>query len=49
MTNSEKILKTAEKNGGTITTEQVNKINITRRVLFYLEGKGILERSSRGV
>ncbi len=49
MTNSEKILKTAEKNGGTITTEQVSKMNISRGVLSYLVEKGMLERSGRGV
>lgn len=49
MTNLEKIIKIAELNGGTITTEQINKMNIHRSLLSYLINKGLLERSARGV
>ncbi len=49
MTNSERILKAAELNGGTITTEQVNKMDIHRTILRTMVDKGLLEHSARGV
>lgn len=49
MTDSEKILKFAEENGGTVTTQQINELNIHRTTLKVLVGKGLLEHSSRGV
>lgn len=49
MTNLEKILKAAESNGGTITTEQVNKMNIHRTTLRKMVDKGLLDHSARGV
>lgn len=49
MTNSEKIIQAAQSNGGTITTEQVNKMKIHRGILKSVVEKGLLERSSRGV
>lgn len=49
MTNSEKILRFAKENGGTITTRQVNELNIKRPILYALVDKGLLEQSSRGV
>ena len=49
MTDSEKVLKFAENNGGTVTTEQINKMKIHRTILGILVEKGLLEHSSRGV
>lgn len=49
MTSSDRILKAAEMNGGTITTEQVNKMNIHRTTLRTMVDKGLLEHSARGV
>lgn len=49
MTNSDRILKAAESNGGTITTEQVNKMKIHRTTLRNMVDKGLLDHSSRGV
>ena len=49
MTNSERILKAAELNGGTITTEQVNKMDIHRTILRTMVDKGFLEHSARSV
>ncbi len=49
ITNSEMILKEAELNGCTITTEQVNKMKIHRTVLRTMVDKGLLEHSARGV
>ncbi|MCD7788126.1 MAG: type IV toxin-antitoxin system AbiEi family antitoxin domain-containing protein [Firmicutes bacterium] len=49
MTASEKILKAAESNGGTITTKQVDDMNIHRTYLRTLVDKGLLEHSARGV
>lgn len=49
MTNSERILKAAELNGGTITTEQVNKMKIPRTTLRIMVDKGLLNHSARGV
>lgn len=49
MTNSERILKAAELNGGTITTEQVNKMKIHRTILRTMVDKGLLDHSARGV
>lgn len=49
MTNSERILKAAELNGGTITTEQVNKMEIHRTTLRTMVDKGLLDHSARGV
>ena len=49
MTNSERILKAAESNGGTITTEQVNEMNIHRTTLRTMVDKGLLDHSARGV
>ena len=49
MTNSEKIIKAAEANGGIITTEQVNKMNIHRTILRNMVDKGLLDYSARGV
>ena len=49
MTNSERILKAAELNGGTITTEQVNEMNIHRTTLRNMVDKGLLDHSARGV
>lgn len=49
MTNSERILKAAELNGGTITTEQVNKMKIPRTTLRTMVDKGLLDHSARGV
>lgn len=48
MTSSERILKAAEANGGTITTEQVNKMKIHRAILRYMVDKGLLDHSARG-
>ena len=49
MTNSDRILKAAMSNGGTITTEQVNKMKIHRTTLRNMVDRGLLDRSSRGV
>lgn len=49
MTDSERVLKFAEDNGGTVTTEQINKMKIHRTILGLLVDKGLLEHSSRGV
>lgn len=49
MTSSDRILKASEMNGGTITTEQVNKMNIHRATLRTMVDKGLLEHSARGV
>jgi predicted transcriptional regulator of viral defense system len=49
MKNSEKILKAAELNGGTITTEEVNGLNIHRAILRTMVEKGLLDHSARGV
>lgn len=49
MTSSERILKAAEANGGTITTEQVNKMKIHRTILRNMVDKGLLDHSARGV
>lgn len=49
MTNSERILKAAELNGGTITTEQVDKMKIHRSFLRAMVDKGLLDHSARGV
>lgn len=49
MTNSERILKAAELNGGTITTDQVNKMKIHRSFLRTMVDKGLLDHSARGV
>ena len=49
MTNLDKILKAAELNGGTITTEQVNEMNIHRTTLRTMVDKGLLDHSARGV
>ena len=49
MTSSERILKAAEANGGIITTEQVNKMNIHRTTLRNMVDKGLLDHSARGV
>ncbi len=49
MTNSDRILKAAELNGGTITTEQVNKMGIHRTILRTMVDRGLLEHSARGV
>lgn len=49
MTNSDRILKAAISNGGTITTEQVNKMKIHRTTLRNMVDRGLLDRSSRGV
>ena len=49
MTSSERILKAAEANGGTITTEQVNKMEIHRTILRNMVDKGLLDHSARGV
>ena len=49
MTSSERILKAAEANGGTITTEQVNKMKIHRAILRNMVDKGLLDHSARGV
>jgi len=49
MNDTEKILKVAKENGGTITTEQVNNLNIHRGLFTELVKKGFLERSCRGV
>lgn len=49
MTSSDRILKAVEMNGGTITTEQVNKMNIHRTTLRAMVDKGLLEHSARGV
>lgn len=49
MTNSERILKAAEENGGTITTEQVNRLKIHRTTLRKMVDKGLLDHSARGV
>lgn len=49
MKNSEKILKAAELNGGTITTEEVNELNIHRTILRTMVEKGLLDHSARGV
>lgn len=49
MTSIEKIMKAAEENDGTVTTEQVNKMNIHRTVLRTMVDKGLLEHSARGV
>lgn len=48
MTSSERILKAAEANGGTITTEQVNKMKIHRAILRNMVDKGLLDHSARG-
>ena len=49
MTSSDRILKAAEANGGTITTEQVNKMQIHRTILRNMVDKGLLDHSARGV
>lgn len=49
MTSSERILKVAEENGGTITTEQVNRMKIHRTTLRTMVDKGLLDHSARGV
>ena len=49
MTSSDRILKIAELNGGTITTEQVNNMNIHRTFLHSMVDKGLLDKSTRGV
>lgn len=49
MTSSERILKAAEANGGTITTEQVNKMKIHRAILRNMVDKGLLDHSAREV
>ncbi len=49
MTNSERILKAAELNGGTITTEQVDKMKIHRSFLRAMVDRGLLDHSARGV
>ena len=49
MTNSDRILKAAELNGGTITTEQVNEMNIHRTTLCNMVDKGLLNHCARGV
>lgn len=49
MTSSERILKAAEENGGTITTEQVNRMKIHRTTLCTMVDKGLLDHSARGV
>lgn len=49
MTNVERILKAAELNGGTITTEQVNQMNIHRSILRAMVDNGLLDHSARGV
>lgn len=49
MTSSERILKVAKANGGTITTEQVNKMKIHRSFLRIMVDKGLLDHSARGV
>lgn len=48
MTSLERILKAAEANGGTITTEQVNKMKIHRAILRYMVDKGLLDHSAGG-
>lgn len=42
-------IKVAELNGGTITTEQVNKMKIHRSFLRVMVDKGLLNHSARGV
>ena len=49
MTNSDRILKAAESNGGTITTEQVNEMKIHRTTLRNMVDKGFLDHCARGV
>ena len=49
MTNSERILKAAEFNGGTITTGQVDEMNIHRTTLRIMVDKGLLDHPTRGV
>ena len=49
MTSSNRILKAAESNGGTITTEQVNKMKIHRTTLRNMVDKGLLDHPARGV
>ena len=49
MTNSDRILKAAESNGGTITTEQVNKMKIHRTTLRNMVDNGLLDHCARGV
>lgn len=49
MKSSDRILKAAEMNGGTITTKEVDKMNIHRTTLSTMVDKGLLEHSARGV
>lgn len=49
MKRSDRILKAAEMNGGTITTKEVDKMNIHRTTLSTMVDKGLLEHSARGV
>ena len=49
MNSSDRILKAAEMNGGTITTKEVDKMNIHRTILSTMVDKGLLEHSARGV
>lgn len=49
MTYAEQILKMAKNNKGIITSTQVSKAGILREHLRGLVGKGLLERSERGV
>ena len=49
MTNTDRILKAAKLNGGTITTEQVTEMKIHRTTLRTMVDKGLLDHSARGV
>ena len=46
MTSSERILKVAEENGGTITTEQVNRMKIHRTTLRTMVDKRVFSQIS---
>lgn len=46
---ADQILKIAQDNNGTVTSEQVTKAGISRQFLKVLVEKGLLERSERGV
>ncbi|MBC8596316.1 type IV toxin-antitoxin system AbiEi family antitoxin domain-containing protein [Qingrenia yutianensis] len=49
MKSSDRILKAAEFNGGTITTGQVDEMNIHRTTLRIMVDKGLLDHPTRGV
>lgn len=49
MTNSDRILKAAKQNSGTVTTEQVTAMNIHRTTLRKMVDKGLLDHPARGI